>query len=154
MFIGKNENQFQEDMSTSILEAKLREITMTLGHIASREENARDTLTKLPTRRYLLQNLDTYFKEALESQSHLSVVVIDLDKFKHVNDTYGHSVGDSVLKTFANVLASNLSNNDIKVRYGGEEFVVVSLASPQNTYIAMQRISQLFQSFTFGIDAN
>lgn len=153
-FISEDPEKFSGDIDTTILKEELEKIVVLLNKIASYEENSRDTLTKLPTRKYLLQQIDKLFNQAQELETHLNVVIVDLDKFKSINDTYWHSAGDFVLSTFADILSSKLSSSDVKVRYGGEEFAIVSLASPENAYAAMKRVSEIFQSFTFGIDGN
>lgn len=84
-----------------------------------------DTLTNLHTRRYLY-NLGE--KEFLISKSHnnyLSVIMMDIDFFKKFNDTYGHSIGDKILKNVSSNINKALRKHDIAGRYGGEEFVVI-----------------------------
>ncbi|MGB5868337.1 MAG: GGDEF domain-containing protein, partial [Arcobacteraceae bacterium] len=55
----------------------------------------------------------------------LSMIVVDIDKFKNINDTYGHNVGDSVLKELSQILVAHIRENDMVARWGGEEFVVI-----------------------------
>ncbi|GAB2793007.1 hypothetical protein GCM10027040_19040 [Halomonas shantousis] len=85
-----------------------------------------DPLTKLYNRLHLEKLLRSLFDEACESDRPLTVIFIDLDRFKAINDDFGHSVGDEVLKNFASLLRHTLDdNNGIHAgRYGGEEFVV------------------------------
>ena len=84
-----------------------------------------DGLTGLSNRRYLDNHLKTLFNRAAARGRSLSVCITDIDRFKHVNDTYGHDVGDEVLKEFANRVRSTVRGADLACRYGGEEFVVV-----------------------------
>lgn len=84
-----------------------------------------DSLTGLPVRRALLRNFHRDLAMARRYHTPLSVAIMDLDHFKRVNDTYGHPVGDLVLKTFAKVLQSTIRNSDSIGRWGGEEFVAV-----------------------------
>jgi len=89
------------------------------------ESVRRDGLTGLYNRRYLDEFLGEAFASASESGKPLSIAFADLDKFKHVNDTYGHQVGDQILETTANILKASVRSDDIVARYGGEEFILV-----------------------------
>ncbi|MEB2846078.1 PleD family two-component system response regulator [Rhizobiales bacterium RZME27] len=84
-----------------------------------------DGLTGLQNRRYLDNHLKTLFNRAAARGRSLSICLVDIDRFKQVNDTYGHDVGDEVLKEFASRIRSTVRGADLACRYGGEEFVVV-----------------------------
>jgi two-component system cell cycle response regulator len=84
-----------------------------------------DQLTGLHNRRYMVGQLDALMRRAAQGGDPVSVLVIDIDHFKKVNDSFGHDVGDEVLREFAVRLASNVRAIDLPVRHGGEEFVVV-----------------------------
>ncbi|PSJ59812.1 PleD family two-component system response regulator [Pseudaminobacter soli (ex Li et al. 2025)] len=84
-----------------------------------------DGLTGLHNRRYLDSHLQTLFDRAVARRRSLSVMITDLDRFKSINDTYGHDGGDDVLREFARRLRQNVRGIDLACRYGGEEFVVV-----------------------------
>jgi two-component system cell cycle response regulator len=84
-----------------------------------------DQLTGLHNRRYMSRHLDTLVSGARKSGKPLAFLIMDIDYFKSVNDTYGHDIGDEVLKEFANRIAANVRGIDLACRYGGEEFVVV-----------------------------
>ncbi len=88
------------------------------------EMAVKDQLTGLFNRRYMAQHLETLLKGASAEQP-ISLLIMDIDHFKRVNDTYGHSAGDDVLRQFAERLALNVRGVDLACRYGGEEFVVV-----------------------------
>ncbi len=98
-----------------------------------------DDLTGLHNRRYLNQRVPEEIEDALESNRPLSIVLIDLDYFKNVNDTYGHIRGDDVLKEFADFLKRTLRQDDTVSRYGGDEFVCIF---PNTEYERAARISQ------------
>jgi two-component system cell cycle response regulator len=83
-----------------------------------------DQLTGLHNRRYMSRHLDTLMSNARKSERPLAFVIMDIDYFKQVNDTYGHDIGDEVLKEFAARIAANTRGIDLACRYGGEEFVV------------------------------
>jgi two-component system cell cycle response regulator len=84
-----------------------------------------DQLTGLHNRRYMTSQLDALVRRAAAGGDPVAVLVIDIDHFKKINDSFGHAVGDEVLREFAVRLASNVRAIDLPVRFGGEEFVVV-----------------------------
>jgi two-component system cell cycle response regulator len=84
-----------------------------------------DPLTGLHNRRYLDSHLQTLFDRAVARRRPLSLMITDIDRFKAVNDTYGHDGGDEVLREFARRLRKNVRGIDLACRYGGEEFIVV-----------------------------
>jgi two-component system cell cycle response regulator len=84
-----------------------------------------DGLTGLHNRRYLDTHLQTLVERARNRGRELSLLITDIDKFKSINDTYGHATGDDVLREFANRLRQNVRGMDLACRYGGEEFVIV-----------------------------
>jgi diguanylate cyclase (GGDEF)-like protein len=95
----------------------------------ARQASLTDSLTGLHNRRFLHQRLE---EELSRSQRHgvpLTCVMLDLDHFKKINDTYGHAVGDNVLRDVASILRRHIRKSDIAVRYGGEEFVIVLFSS-------------------------
>jgi two-component system cell cycle response regulator len=83
-----------------------------------------DALTGLHNRRYLERHLEILLREAIERDTPLSVLVIDVDHFKAINDAYGHASGDEVLREFARRIAGTARGIDIACRLGGEEFVI------------------------------
>ncbi|MEM9865763.1 MAG: GGDEF domain-containing protein, partial [Myxococcota bacterium] len=85
----------------------------------------RDPLTKLYNRRHLDDRLREEFAFAARHRSALSVILTDIDRFKSVNDTYGHPAGDEVLRRVATAFASTIRIEDMVARYGGEEFCIV-----------------------------
>ncbi|MBE0695033.1 MAG: PleD family two-component system response regulator [Aquamicrobium sp.] len=84
-----------------------------------------DGLTGLHNRRYLDSHLATLFERARNRRRPLSLMITDIDRFKSINDTYGHDAGDEVLREFATRLRKNVRGIDLACRMGGEEFVVV-----------------------------
>ncbi len=84
-----------------------------------------DQLTGLHNRRYMSRHLDNLVSSAKKNEKPIAFVIMDIDYFKSVNDTYGHDIGDEVLKEFASRIAANVRGIDLACRYGGEEFVVV-----------------------------
>ena len=100
--------------------SRIVRLEQTLNQLASR-----DSLTQCWNRRMIDELLNASIAEAQRKQSALSIVVLDIDHFKLINDTYGHAVGDMALKHMVNVLNNNLREYDQVGRYGGEEFVVI-----------------------------
>lgn len=84
-----------------------------------------DPLTQLLNRRALTERITAEMERALRYDSTLALLMIDLDHFKRVNDTYGHLVGDDVLRDVAKLLVDTIRVSDIVARYGGEEFLVL-----------------------------
>lgn len=90
-----------------------------------REANLRDPMTGLGNRRFLEEYVDTLIASVQRRQIHLSILMLDLDYFKMVNDTYGHDAGDTVLKALAKILRQAVRASDLVIRYGGEEFLII-----------------------------
>ncbi len=84
-----------------------------------------DELTELPNRRAFMQRLDEELQRARRYKSSFCVAMVDLDHFKRINDTYGHSAGDEILRKYANNILSILRRSDMVARYGGEEFAII-----------------------------
>jgi diguanylate cyclase (GGDEF)-like protein len=94
-----------------------------------------DILSGLFNRRYFSETSQEYFAKAKENEGQLSIVLLDLDNFKNINDTYGHHTGDAVIKETANILIELSRENDTVARYGGEEFII--LLPETNLYEAL-----------------
>lgn len=108
-----NDRQQSQLIEIGLLQSKLR------------EQAIRDSLTNLFNRRYLEETLDRELARAARESYPVCVIMMDLDHFKKINDTYGHEAGDQVLKAIADTLAEETRRGDFACRYGGEEFVVV-----------------------------
>jgi diguanylate cyclase (GGDEF)-like protein len=100
--------------------AELKEANATISRLA-----ATDELTGLYNRRYFNERLRTALSSARRHDSPLSIIMIDLDHFKAVNDNFGHYEGDRVLKAFADLLLVMIRTEDIAARWGGEEFAII-----------------------------
>src|SRR5690606_10586279 len=111
-----------------MLEARVQERTQELERLNHQllELSATDALTGLKNRRYFEQSFEAAYVRAFRLKSPLSVLILDIDKFKSLNDTHGHTVGDDCLRIIAQVLRESLARSqDLVARYGGEEFVVL-----------------------------
>jgi two-component system cell cycle response regulator len=110
-----------------------------------------DQLTGLHNRRYMARHLDTLMKNASEVKP-ISFLIMDIDYFKSVNDTYGHDVGDEVLREFASRVSANVRGIDLACRYGGEEFVVVMPDTDTGyAYSVAERLRQSVETVPFNI---
>ncbi|MAT04424.1 MAG: GGDEF domain-containing protein [Acidimicrobiaceae bacterium] len=105
------------------LEASRAQLEQQLRIVA--EQSVTDELTRLPNRRALIERLDGEVERARRHGTKFSVVMIDVDRFKQYNDTYGHVAGDEALQTIADILRSQTRASDVVGRWGGEEFVAV-----------------------------
>ncbi len=109
-----------------------------------------DPLTGLNNRRYLDSHLNVLFNRSMARGRPLSVLITDIDRFKQVNDTYGHDGGDQILKEFANRVRSTVRGADLACRYGGEEFVVVMPdTSPEVAAAVAERLRAAIESTPF-----
>ena len=110
-----------------------------------------DQLAGLHNRRYMARHLDTLMKNASEAKP-ISFLIMDIDYFKAVNDTYGHDVGDEVLRDFASRIGANVRGIDLACRYGGEEFVVVMPDTDAGyAYTVAERLRQSIELTPFPI---
>jgi two-component system cell cycle response regulator len=99
---------------------------LAVAHRRLEQDALTDVLTGLPNRRYLIDRLAHDWAAARRGGTPLACMVVDIDHFKTVNDTFGHDVGDEVLRAVANVLQRHVRGTDVVCRFGGEEFVVIS----------------------------
>ena len=114
-----------------------------------------DPLTALHNRRYLSNHLDTLFEESADRGRALSVLLIDVDHFKSINDTHGHDAGDDVLRELALRLRRNIRGIDLACRLGGEEFVVVMPdTSLDSAYLVGERLRQCIAAAPFIVGAH
>ena len=103
-----------------------------------------DPLTQIYNRRYFDDIFNKFYSAGKgNKQFDFSLMIIDIDHFKRFNDTYGHDVGDEVLKTVVNIIKNNLRKNDVFCRFGGEEFVILSEDSKEGAIKLAQKINKL-----------
>ena len=109
-----------------------------------------DSLTGLYNRRHFEDTLEREFLRASRYNNHLSFAIIDVDFFKKVNDTYGHSTGDYVLKEVAYLILQNLRKTDMVFRYGGEEFAVIITETPkEKAIVPLERLRKAVEEYPF-----
>ncbi|MEZ5933422.1 MAG: GGDEF domain-containing protein [Alphaproteobacteria bacterium] len=129
---------------TKLLEQALEDSTKelaTINHqmVAVRQQAVTDSLTGIGNRRSFDENLKRLTSEATEEDDPLCLLIGDIDHFKEFNDTYGHRVGDQVLKQVAMTLTQCIKGRDVAARYGGEEFAVIL---PQTDLSGAARVSE------------
>ncbi len=95
-----------------------------------RQQATRDPLTGLFNRRYLEETLEREVARVTRALRPLGVIMLDLDHFKHFNDTFGHAAGDTLLEALGALLKANVRGEDIACRYGGEEFLLILPEAP------------------------
>lgn len=101
----------------------------------------RDSLTGTYNKRYFTDRLDSEIKFSLRHQVNLALMIMDLDFFKDVNDTFGHLAGDKVLTCFAGAIQRSIRNEDVLARYGGEEFgLIVRSINRENIMLLGNRL--------------
>lgn len=121
------------------LQSQLQEIQLLQAYL--QEQALRDPLTGLYNRRYLAEMLERERIRCEREEIPLSIIVMDIDHFKNINDTYGHYVGDEFLKVIANLIDGQTRGYDIACRYGGEEFLLLLPGTSAQT--AFERADEL-----------
>lgn len=110
-------------------------------------ENVTDPLTKVYNRRYLDRRLEEEFARSKRYTLDLSILMLDVDHFKRVNDTHGHPAGDVVLSTLGSLIKASFRDLDIVARYGGEEFLVICTNTAiDGAALVAERVRQLIES--------
>lgn len=110
-------------------------------------ENITDPLTQVYNRRYLDRRLTEEVARSKRYSLELSVLMLDIDHFKQVNDTYGHQAGDVTLSTLGSLIKADLRDLDVVARYGGEEFLVICTNTPiEGAVVVAERLRHLVES--------
>ncbi len=111
----------------------------------------RDSQTGLYNHRYMSDFIEAEFQRASRYRSHLSVIMLDIDYFKSINDVYGHRFGDMILKQFARYLRKIVRKYDVVARFGGEEFVIISISADiANAVKVAERLLNDLNVYEFG----
>ena len=112
-----------------------------------------DPLTGLSNRRFFLEEMKRVIETARRYREPLSIMMLDVDNFKRINDEYGHDVGDMILKQLAEVIRKNTRSSDIAARFGGEEFIVaLPKTDERGALMVAERIRQEFKKSKVQVD--
>ena len=114
---------------------------------------SQDHMTKLYNRRYFAEISKKIMQLSKRNKKELSVLMIDIDKFKNINDTYGHKIGDDVIISLANILKEFSRDSDVACRFGGEEFLLLLPETPvEGAMLIAQKIRKHVEDFTVELD--
>jgi diguanylate cyclase len=139
--LKQNETDLRQ--TNDVLLSRIAEIQVLQTQL--HEQVNRDSLTGLFNRRYLLETIGRELARCQREGVPLTLMIIDVDHFKSINDKYGHNVGDEVLRKLALILNDSARQDDLPCRYGGEEFVL--LFPKMSAEVALKRGEQLRASF-------
>jgi diguanylate cyclase (GGDEF)-like protein len=139
--------QFEQATLKRRAMAVAERVALALANLKLREQlknqSIRDPLTGLYNRRYLEESLNRELHRANRTNRNVSLVMLDLDHFKHFNDTFGHQVGDILLKEVAGVIKARIRAGDVACRFGGEEFsLIIAEANSEGTYKCVDSIRE------------
>jgi diguanylate cyclase (GGDEF)-like protein len=130
-------------------------LELLLKNSALSEISARDSLTGLYNRCYVMEKIDSEMNRSLRHGCPVSLIMLDIDHFKQVNDSFGHSVGDRVLRSVGQVLRDSCRVYDVAGRYGGEEFcIVLPETKVSNTTVVAERIRERLAASRFDVGAD
>jgi len=121
------------------VEELLARIRVGIRSCADKRQAIMDNLTGLYNRHFFDKNITKEVERTMRYQHQLSLIMLDIDHFKQVNDTYGHDVGDSVLIELATILTQNCRQSDIPLRWGGEEFIILL---PETDVLGAEKIAE------------
>ncbi|HZL18042.1 MAG TPA: GGDEF domain-containing protein [Polyangia bacterium] len=139
--------------STTILKFSYQDRLDEMFQRQMSESALRDGLTHAFNKRYFNERIDSEFQYANRHRTPLSLVFIDIDHFKRINDVHGHQAGDAVLTQLATLLMSMLSEEEVFARYGGEEFAIVARGSTLEVGAALsEKIRAAVAGHSFGHD--
>lgn len=151
---GENKRSAEIAERAKILAESARHISRAIQSERIYEQAIRDSLTKLFNKRYMLTQLAAHFNAAQRNSSHLSLILLDIDHFKNVNDTHGHLTGDKILRGVSQILREGVRNCDVACRYGGEELaVLLPEGSLKGTFELAERLRRRLEAHPFVSEA-
>jgi diguanylate cyclase (GGDEF)-like protein len=144
-------DRYTPGMEVSLLNQLSVKVSICLSNVMAHERLAmlafRDPLTELLNRRVMEQVLQREFDRAKRYETELAVIFLDIDRFKGINDRYGHDLGDEVLKWVGNRLVAMSRQSDVVARFAGDEFVVIlPNTSADRAYRFVDRLQTFFLS--------
>ncbi len=153
-----NAERFAANKDTYFLERLATTVAVCVENAINHERLANlgltDPLTEVNNRRFFDQRLEEEIMRTMRGKAPLACLLIDVDHFKRINDTYGHQAGDTVLRQVAAVLRQHLRGQDVLARYGGEEFVaLLSAASLERAEVIAERIRMALEQRALPLDS-
>jgi diguanylate cyclase (GGDEF)-like protein len=142
----------EKNRELNALNEKINKLVMTLDrkNVLLRELSIKDGLTGLYNYRFFRELLNEQYNLAKRFRFPLSCIMIDIDFFKAVNDTYGHHAGDAILSQLADILRHNVRDADKAIRYGGEEFIIMlPYTDSGDAYLKAEKLRRVISSFPF-----
>jgi diguanylate cyclase (GGDEF)-like protein len=153
--IGEETEMKIQELEQRMLNLQRENLDLVVRNRVLNEVSSRDTLTGLFNRGYVIEKLDSEINRAVRHGSPMAVLMMDLDHFKDINDTYGHNVGDQVLQWVGKTLRESCRVYDVPGRYGGEEFcVVLPETLTRNTTAVAERIRNRFEVGALNVGDN
>jgi diguanylate cyclase (GGDEF)-like protein/PAS domain S-box-containing protein len=162
LHIGWPQGEDPDHNQQELMQIMAEHISLSLSNIRLRENlrqlSVRDPLTGTYNRRYMMEMIERELPRATRRQSHIGLIMLDIDFFKRFNDTFGHDAGDLVLTRLGHLLKSHLRGEDIVCRYGGEEFVLVmpdadlevTLQRAERIRVAVAGLDLIYNTFPLG----
>jgi diguanylate cyclase (GGDEF)-like protein len=132
-----NDVELNQDLRRAKRQAEARNNDLEAARIRIEHNALHDSLTGLPNRRYLDEVLMSHAADGYHGSGSIALLHIDLDRFKQINDTLGHAAGDAMLIHASKVLRANCRETDFVARIGGDEFVILSSAGPNDTRLKL-----------------
>lgn len=143
---AESEARYQE-LEQRMLSLQRENLDLVVKNRLLSEVSTRDSLTGLYNRWFVIEKIDSEINRALRHGSPMSLLMLDIDHFKRINDTWGHAAGDQVLQGIGKLLRESCRVYDVPGRYGGEEFcIVLPETRVGNTTIVAERIRQRLES--------
>ncbi len=148
---GEGDERVRE-LEARVAQMQHENIELIMKNRVLAEVSARDALTGLYNRWYVMEKIDSEMNRSLRHGSPVALLMLDIDHFKRINDSFGHSAGDAVLRSFGQVLRESCRVYDVPGRYGGEEFcIVLPETRIGNTTAVAERIQQRLAESRFDV---
>ncbi len=149
-FAASKDTYFLERLATTVAVC----VENAINHERLANLGLTDPLTEVNNRRFFDQRLEEEIMRTMRGKAPLACLLIDVDHFKRINDTYGHQAGDNVLRQVAAVLRQHLRGQDVLARYGGEEFVaLLSAATLERAEVIAERIRRALEQRALPLDS-
>jgi diguanylate cyclase (GGDEF)-like protein len=144
---AKDSEARYEELELRMLTLQRENLDLVVRNRSLSEVSSRDSLTGLYNRWFVIEKIDSEINRAMRHGSPMSLLMMDLDHFKRINDTWGHSAGDQVLQAIGKLLRDSCRVYDVPGRYGGEEFcVLLPETKVGNTSVVAERIRTRLES--------